>query len=87
MTFLAVAAVLGTVALGACLARARQRGVIAFASNRSGATNLYQKAAGSSGKEQERLHSPEFKRPNSWSPDERFLLWNRCTRGCATSWS
>jgi serine/threonine protein kinase len=48
---------------------------LAFASNRHGNYDLYEKAADGSGPEQLMLQSPEFKRPNSWSPDGRFLLF------------
>ena len=48
---------------------------VAFSSNRSGSYDLYEKAADGSAKEQLLLQSPDLKRPNSWSPDGRFLLY------------
>ena len=48
---------------------------VAFASNRAGAYDLYEKSADGSGTEQILLKSPELKRPNSWSPDGRFILY------------
>jgi serine/threonine protein kinase/Tol biopolymer transport system component len=48
---------------------------LAFASNRNGAYDLYDKAADGSGSERLLLPSPDFKRPNSWSPDGRFILY------------
>jgi Tol biopolymer transport system component len=48
---------------------------VAFASNRKGSYDLYVKPADGSGPEQLLLASPEAKRPCSWSPDGRFLLY------------
>jgi Tol biopolymer transport system component len=48
---------------------------VLFASNRSGAYDLYQKPADGSGSEQVLLQSPDLKRPNSWSRDGRFILY------------
>jgi Tol biopolymer transport system component len=49
---------------------------VAFASNRNGTYDLYQKPADGSGREDLLLQSPDFKRPNSWSPDGRFILYS-----------
>jgi Tol biopolymer transport system component len=55
---------------------------LAFASNRNGAYDLYDKAADGSGTERHLLQSPDFKRPNSWSPDGRFILyWSEQNNG------
>lgn len=48
---------------------------VAFASNRTGVYDLYEKAADGSGDEHVLLQSGELKRPNSWSPDGRFILY------------
>ena len=48
---------------------------VAFASNRNGAYDLYVKRADRSGSEELLLRSGELKRPNSWSPDGRFILY------------
>jgi Tol biopolymer transport system component len=48
---------------------------VAFASNRSGYLDLYQKPADGSGDERLLLKSDEDKRPTSWSHDGRFLLY------------
>ena len=48
---------------------------VVFASNRNGAYDFYQKAANGSGSEEALLQSADFKRPNSWSPDGRFILY------------
>jgi serine/threonine protein kinase len=51
---------------------------VVFASNRKGAKggyDLYQKPGDSSGSEQLLLQSADNKRPNAWSPDGRFLLY------------
>jgi Tol biopolymer transport system component len=48
---------------------------VVFASNRNGAYNLYQKAADGSRNEEILLQSADLKRPNSWSPDGRFILY------------
>jgi hypothetical protein len=48
---------------------------VAFASNRSGAYDVYERAADGSGGERLLLQSAEFKRPNSWSPDGKFILY------------
>jgi eukaryotic-like serine/threonine-protein kinase len=48
---------------------------IIFTSNRSGTYDLYQKASNGSGEEELVYHSSEGKGPNSWSPDERFLIY------------
>ena len=49
---------------------------VVFASNRNGAYDLYERAADGSGTEQVLLQSAELKRPNSWSPDGRFILYS-----------
>jgi Tol biopolymer transport system component len=49
---------------------------VVFASNRKGVFDLYQKASSGSGAEEILLESAESKRPNSWSRDGRFLLYN-----------
>jgi Tol biopolymer transport system component len=48
---------------------------IAFASNRNGAYDIYEKAADGSGDDQVLLQSPQLKRPNTWSPDGRFIIY------------
>jgi dipeptidyl aminopeptidase/acylaminoacyl peptidase len=48
---------------------------VVFASNRKGAYDLYQKPANGSGTDELLLQSADFKRPNSWSPDGRFILY------------
>jgi serine/threonine protein kinase/Tol biopolymer transport system component len=48
---------------------------VVFASNRTGAYDLYEKAANGSGTEQLLLQSAQLKRPNSWSPDGQFILY------------
>ena len=48
---------------------------LAFASNRNGPYDLYRKPANGSGTEDLLLQSPDFKRPNSWSPDGRYILY------------
>jgi len=48
---------------------------IIFASNRSGRSDLYQKASDGSGEERLLLKSDEDKLPTSWSKDGRFLLY------------
>ena len=48
---------------------------VVFASNRKGAYDLYQKPANGSGSEEVLLQSADDKRPNSWSPDGRFILY------------
>ena len=47
-----------------------------FASQRKGAGDLYQKPTDGSGSEEVLLESADGKRPNSWSPDGRFILYN-----------
>jgi dipeptidyl aminopeptidase/acylaminoacyl peptidase len=55
---------------------------LAFASNRNGAYDLYDKATDGSGNERTLLESSDFKRPNSWSPDGRFILyWTAQNKG------
>jgi serine/threonine protein kinase len=55
---------------------------LAFASNRMGVYNLYEKPADGSGDEHLLLQSEELKRPNSWSPDGRFILyWSALNNG------
>jgi eukaryotic-like serine/threonine-protein kinase len=55
---------------------------LVFSSNRNGESDLYQKAASGSGGEQALLRSAETKRPNSWSPDGKFILyWSRQNNG------
>jgi Tol biopolymer transport system component len=50
---------------------------VVFASNRKGQYDLYQKPANGSGGEEVLLDtSSDNKRPNSWSPDGRFILYN-----------
>ena len=48
---------------------------VVFASNRNGAYDLYQKPADGSINEEALLQSADIKRPNSWSPDGRFILY------------
>ena len=48
---------------------------VVFGSNRKGTYDLYQKPADGSGVEQLLLQSADVKRPNSWSPDGRFILY------------
>jgi len=48
---------------------------IAFASNRDGTFDLYQKLTSGAKDEELLLKSPEDKYPTSWSPDSRFLLY------------
>ena len=48
---------------------------VAFASNRKGAYDLYEKAADGSTDDRLLLQSPDLKRPNSWSPDGRCILY------------
>jgi Tol biopolymer transport system component len=52
-------------------------GVIAFASSREGNWNLYKKVSTGAGSEELLLKSPEDKRPSAWSPDGKFLLYQR----------
>jgi serine/threonine protein kinase len=49
---------------------------VVFASSRKGNYDLYQKPSDDSGSEQLLLQSAETKRPNSWSPDSQFILYN-----------
>lgn len=49
---------------------------IAFASNRSGHLDIYEKNADGSGEEKALLSSDEDKQPTSWSQDNRFLLYD-----------
>jgi Tol biopolymer transport system component len=48
---------------------------VVFASDRAGAYDLYRKPANVSLNEEVLLQSPDFKRPNSWSPDGRVILY------------
>jgi hypothetical protein len=48
---------------------------VVFTSNRKGPLDLYVKAADGSGSEEPLLQSSDTKRPNSWSPDGRFILY------------
>jgi Tol biopolymer transport system component len=48
---------------------------IAFASNRTGVLDLYEKSASGVGSEQLLLATDQGKVPNDWSPDGRFLLY------------
>jgi len=48
---------------------------VVFASNRKGSYDIYEKTADGSGDERLLLQSAELKRPNSWSPDGRFILY------------
>ncbi|MGA2714783.1 MAG: protein kinase [Bryobacteraceae bacterium] len=48
---------------------------VVFASARKGNYDLYQKPANGSGVEEILLQSAGSKRPNSWSPDGRFILY------------
>jgi len=50
-------------------------GRIVFASNRSGAYDLYQKSAGGAGQEELLLKSDASKDPLQWSRDGRFLVY------------
>jgi Tol biopolymer transport system component len=49
---------------------------IAFASNRDGNLNLYQKASNGTGNEELLLKSDEDKAPSDWSGDGRFLIYS-----------
>jgi hypothetical protein len=49
---------------------------VVFQSNRKGAGDLYQKPADGSGSEVLLLQSAEYKYPDSWSPDGRFILYH-----------
>jgi eukaryotic-like serine/threonine-protein kinase len=51
-----------------------EEGRVAFASNRSGRFNLYQKATSGAGSEELLYQSPETQRPTSWSSNGRFIL-------------
>jgi serine/threonine protein kinase len=53
---------------------------VVFTSTRNGTWDLYRKQANGSGDEEVLLRSAEAKRPNSWSPDGRFILYTRNTR-------
>ncbi|MGD1068598.1 MAG: protein kinase [Bryobacteraceae bacterium] len=48
---------------------------VVFTSTPTGIYDLYQKPANGSGGEQVLLQSADTKRPNSWSPDGRFILY------------
>ncbi len=48
---------------------------IAFASNRNGTEDLFQKSASAGGDEQALLVTPRNTDPRDWSPDGRFLLY------------
>ena len=48
---------------------------VVFASNRKGQYDLYQKPSDGSGSEEVLLQSADAKRPTSWSPDGRFILY------------
>jgi Tol biopolymer transport system component len=48
---------------------------VVFASNRKGTFDLYEKPANGSGSDEILLQSADTKRPNSWSPDGRFVLY------------
>jgi len=48
---------------------------VVFMSSRAGVYDLYQKQSDGSGGEEVLLKSAESKRPNSWSPDGRFILY------------
>lgn len=50
---------------------------IAFASNRNGVFNLYRKLANSSGGDEPLLQTSTNKNPTDWSPDGRYLLFER----------
>jgi Tol biopolymer transport system component/tRNA A-37 threonylcarbamoyl transferase component Bud32 len=56
---------------------------IAFASNRNGHMDIYEKNADGSGEETSLLSSDEDKQPTSWSHDKRFLLYS--SNGVETS--
>ena len=49
---------------------------IAYASNRRGTLDLYQKNADGTGAEELLLTSPETKHVETWSPDGRFLVYS-----------
>ncbi len=49
---------------------------IAYASDREGVTNLYQKSSSGAGTEELLLKTPEQKYPSDWSADGRFLLFD-----------
>jgi Tol biopolymer transport system component len=48
---------------------------LAFASNRTGVTDLYEKPVSGVGMEELLLATPQAKAPTDWSPDGRFLLY------------
>ena len=48
---------------------------IAFASNRDGVSNLYQKLSSGAGNDEALLKSAEPTLPHDWSPDGRFILY------------
>jgi Tol biopolymer transport system component/tRNA A-37 threonylcarbamoyl transferase component Bud32 len=50
---------------------------IAFDTNRNGSADLYSKAVGGSSGEEQVIHSGEAKSPTDWSPDGRFLIYER----------
>ena len=49
---------------------------IIFASTRDGAVDLYGKASSGGSNEEPLLKSSDYKLPNDWSPDGRFLLYS-----------
>ena len=49
---------------------------VVFMSDRNGSYDLYRKRADGSGTEELLLQSADAKRPNAWSPDGRFILYN-----------
>ncbi|MDQ5858632.1 MAG: hypothetical protein M3542_10225, partial [Acidobacteriota bacterium] len=59
-------------------------GRVAFSSQRSGAGDIYAKAASGTGDDQLLTGSKVFKVPTSWSPDGRFLLYQ--APGDRTRW-
>jgi len=60
---------------------------LAFTSNRNGVFSMRSRPT-FRGSEQILLQSPDFKRPNSWSPDGRFLLyWVGGNNGDLMGWT
>ena len=51
-------------------------GQIVWASSRSGAFNLYQKAASGAGQDERLLESNQDAIPNDWSPDARLIIYS-----------
>src|SRR6266700_2315189 len=49
---------------------------IVFASDRSGAWQLYRKDSGGAGQDEQLTNTPNTKRPLDWSRDGRYLLYS-----------